>query len=113
LQRPPDRRAELQRINRDKVREFIGERVLNLRLDPLALLQSLGDDNRLAEKVIGQLNVERQIETDGTLPDIGAPVVHVLIALEKLVQPGCGFLGRVDRSVLGQLQVDDQLGPVG
>ena len=97
MERPPYRRAELQRIDPpDNVRELGRQRVLNLRLDPLALLQSLGDDNRLAEKVIGQLNIERQIETYGALPDIGAPVVHVLIGLQKLVQPGCGFPGRVD-----------------
>jgi hypothetical protein len=71
LERPSDRLAQLQRIDPpDNVREFIGERVLNLRLNPLALLQSLGDDDRLAEKVIGQLNVERQIETYGALPDL-------------------------------------------
>ena len=114
LQRPSDRRAELQWVDPpDNVRELGRQRLLELRLDPLALLQSLGDDHGLAEKVIGQLNVERQIETYGTLPDIGAPVIDIRITLQELVQPDCGFLGRVDRRVLGQLQVDHQLGPVG
>ena len=40
-------------------------------------------------------------------------MVHVLIALQKLVQPGRDVPGRVDRGVLGQLQVDEQLGPIG
>ena len=114
LQRPSDRRAEFERIDPpDNARKLGRQRLLQLGLHTLALLQSLGDDHGLGEKVVGELDVEGQIEADGALPDIGGPVVHVLIALQELVQPGRGVLGCVDRRVLRQLQIDEQLGPVG
>ena len=114
LERPSDGGAELQRVHSpDNARELGRQRPLQLRLHPLALLQPLGDHHGLGEKVVGKLNVEGQIEPYGTLPDIGAPVVHVLVALQELVHPGRDILGCVDRSVLGQLQVHEQLGPVG
>ena len=86
---------------------------LQLGLYTLALLQSLGDDHRLGEKVVGQLDIERQIEPDGALTDIRGPMVHVLIVLQELLQPGRGVLRCVDRSVLRQLQIHEQLGPIG
>ena len=114
LQRPSDRRAKFQRIDPpDNARELGRQRVLQLRLHALPLLQSLGDDHGLGEEVVGKLNVEGQIEPHGALSDIGAPVVHVLIALQELVHPRRDVPGCVDRRVLGQLQVDEQLGPVG
>jgi hypothetical protein len=74
--------AKFQRIDTpDNARELGRQRMLEPRLHALTLLQSLGNDDRLGEKVVGKLNVEGQIETYGTLSDIGAPVIHVLIAL--------------------------------
>ena len=114
LERPADRRAELQRVDPpDSVREIGRQRLLELRLHAFALLESLGDDDGLGEKVVRQLHVQGQVEPDGALPDIGAPMIDVLIVLQELVQTGRGLLGRVDGRVFGQLQVDQQLGPVG
>ena len=42
----------------------------------------LGDDHRLGEERVGQLHVERQVEADRPLADIGAPALDVGIALE-------------------------------
>ena len=39
-------------------------------------------------------------------------VLHVPVAVQELVQAGRELFGRVDRSLLGQLQIDEQLGPV-
>ena len=113
LDRPSDRRAELERVDPpDNARELGRQRLLQLRLHALALLESLGDDHGLGEKVVRELHVEGQIEPDGALPDIGAPMVDVLIVLQKLVQSGRDVLCRVDRGVLRQLQVHQQLGAV-
>ena len=87
LERPSDRRAELERVDPpDSARELVRERLLQPRLHALALLESLGDDDRLREKVVRELHVQRQIKPDGPLSDIGAPVIDVLIVLQKLVQ---------------------------
>ena len=97
----------------DNAREVRRQRSLELGLDPLALLQSLGDDHGLREKVVGELDVEGQIEPHRALSDISAPVVDVRIAREKLVHAGRDVLCRVDRGVFRQLQVHEQLRPVG
>ena len=113
LERPSDRRPELQRVDpTDDVRKIGRQRSLELRLHAFALLESLGDDHGLREKVVRELHVQGQIEPDRALPDIGAPVIDVLIVLQKLVQSGRGVLCRVDRRVLGQLQVHQELGAV-
>src|SRR5208337_2668256 len=67
----------------------------------------------LREKVVGQLDVEGQIETDGALAHIRAPVIDVRIVLHKLVQSDRGVLCCVDGGVFRQLQVYEQLGAVG
>ena len=114
LERPSDRRPELQRGDAsDGVREVHRERALELRLHPLALLEALGDHNGLGEEVVRELHVQGQIESDGALADIAAPAIDVRIALEELVQPGGGLPRRGDGGVLGQLQVDQEFGAVG
>ena len=74
--------------------------------------QPLGDDHELGEEVVGELDVQRQVEADGALADIGAPMVHVLIARQELVHPGRDIPRCVDRRVLRQLQIHQQLRPV-
>ena len=114
LKRPSDRRAEFQRVDpSDNAREFCRQRLLQPCLHPFALLQPFCHDHRLGEEVVWQLDVKRQIKPDRALPDIGAPVVHVRITLQELIHPGRGVSGCVDRSVLRQLQIHEQLRPVG
>ena len=114
LQRPAHRRAELQRIDAaDDVGEVARQRLFQLGLHALALLQSLCDDHGLGEEVVGQLHVERQVEAHRASPDIGAPVVDVGVALQQRIEASRNVAGGVDRRVLRQLQVDQQFGPVG
>ncbi len=113
LHRPPDRRPELKWVDpANDVRKRGFQRLFELRLHPIALPQPFGDDDGLGEEIVGQLNVKRQIEPHGALPDIGGPMVHVLIAGQKLVDPRGGALGCVNRGVFRQLHVHDQLGAI-
>jgi hypothetical protein len=67
LERPPYRRAELQRIDPpDDARELNRQRLLEPRLYPFTLLHA-GDDHRLCEEVVQELNIERQVESYGAL----------------------------------------------
>ena len=85
LHRPAHGRAEPQRRDpADHAREILRERRLEPRLQPLARCHVLGDDDRLGEEVVRQLDVERQIEADRAAADIGAPVLDVGIALKSL-----------------------------
>src|SRR5208283_5568835 len=85
LERPSDGRAELERVDPpDSARELVLERLLQPRLHALALLKSLGDDDSLREKVIRELHVQGQIEPDGALPDISAPMIDVRVVLQEL-----------------------------
>ena len=113
LEWPSDRRAKLERVDApDDTREAGGERLFQPRLHALALLESLGDDHSLGEKVVRELRVQGQVEPDGALAHIGAPTIDVLIVLENLVQSGRDVLCCVDGRVLGQLKVDEQFGAV-
>ena len=46
----------------------------------------LGDDDSLAEEVVWQLDVERQIEPDGATADVGSAARNVRIVLEDVVE---------------------------
>ena len=114
LQRPADRRPELQRAHaRQHVVEVVGEGLLQARLHAGALLEALGDDHGLGEEVVGELGVERQVEADGALADVEAPVLDVGVGLQQLLDPGDDLLRRLERGALRQRQIDQQLGPVG
>jgi hypothetical protein len=52
------------------------------------------------------------IETHGAAPDRAAPVVDVGIGLQQCIEATGDVAGGVDRGVLRQLQVDQQLRPV-
>ena len=113
LQWPADRRSQLERINSGiETGEFRVERLLQTRPDDFALRNALGDDDRLREIVVGQLHVQRQIETDRPLPDIETVVVDVRVVLQQRLEPLDFVLGRVNRRVLRQVEIDDQLRPV-
>ena len=115
LHRPADRRPELERGDpRDRGREILGQHLLELGLQPLARVDVLGDDHRLGEEVVRQLDVERQVEADRAPADIGAPALDVVDRFASIAS-SCSAVGLagVDRGVVRQRQIDHQLGPVG
>ena len=113
LHRPTDRRAEFQRNGtRHRTRELFLEHAFQLRAKSLAGGDVLCNDDELAEEIVGQFDAERQIESDGAAPDIGAPSFDVGIALEDRVELGGGIAAGVDRSALRQPQIDQQFRPV-
>ena len=81
-------------------------------MNPLACSHVLGDDDRLSEEVVGELDVQRQVEPDRASADIGAPTCDVRIVLQHEVELGRDLVARVDRSVLREGQIDDELRPV-
>ena len=114
LHRPADRRPKLERRHaRDRARQLLGQRLLQLGVQPVARRDVLGDHHSLREEVVGELDVEGQVEADRAAPDIGAPARDVGIVLQHGVELGGGVLAGEDRGVLRQRQVDDQLGAVG
>ena len=88
LHRPADRRPELERGRRARRRSGTRwpEASSSFVLQPLARRDVLGDDHRLAEEVVRQLHVERQVEADRAAADIGAPALDVGIALQSGVE---------------------------
>ena len=52
----------------DRFREFFRQHLVQLRLQPLAGVDVLGDDHRLREEVVRQLDVKRQVEADRARP---------------------------------------------
>ena len=103
LHRPSDRRPELERIDpADDAGKLVGQDLFQLRREPLARRHILGDDHRLGEEIVRQLDIERQIEADRAAADIGAPALDIRIVLEHGVEAaGHGFAG-IDRGVLRQ-----------
>ena len=93
LHGPADRRPELEGI--DARRRRSGTRLASiafeLRLQPLPGRDVLGDDHRLAEEVVRELRVQRQVEADGAAPDIGAPALDVGIVLQERRRTGREF----------------------
>ena len=89
LHRPADRRPELERRDAaDDARKIVGQNLLELLPQPLARGDILGDDHRLREEVVRQLDVERQIEADRAAADIGAPARDVGIVLRARRRSG-------------------------
>ena len=102
-----------RRDARDDVGKLLGERLLELRLQPLARVDVLRDDHELRKERIGELDVEREDEPDRAAADVGAVVVDVRVVLQERLEALRLLLGRKDRSILPERHVDRQLGPVG
>ena len=111
--RPSDRGAELERIDAcDYAGEAHRERLLQALAHLVPLLQPLRHHDRLGKGVVRQGDVDRQIEADGALPDIGREPHHVRIGADDLVER-CRHIARgVDRGVVLQLQVHQQFRPI-
>jgi hypothetical protein len=90
-----------------------GESVLQPDLHAVAQLEALGDNDRLGEEIVAQLRVERQIEADSALADVKAPMIDIGIVLEQLLDTRGDVLRGVEGGALRQVEIDEQLRPVG
>jgi hypothetical protein len=89
LHGPTDRRPKLERRHpRNRARQLLGQRLLELGVQPIARRNILGDHHDLREEIIGELDVERQVEADRAASDIGAPARDVGIVLQHRVELG-------------------------
>src|SRR5690606_22405622 len=90
------------------------QHLIELVAEPVARFNILGNDNHLPEIRILWLHVEGKNETDGTLPDIGAPMIDIWIAFKhrrfKLFHLGTSV---GDGTVLRQRPVEHQFRSVG
>ena len=82
------------------------------RLDPLARLDVLGDDDDLREGLVGLHGLQAEPEARRTLADIGGVASRVLVAGEQRFRFPRDLLGRLDRAALGEPQFEEQLGPL-
>src|SRR6202040_677430 len=113
LQWPADRRPQLESGDPGiEAGELAVERLLQPAADDLTLLDALGDDDGFGKEVVGELNVQWQIEPDRTLPDVEAVPFDVRVVLQQPLEPFDLVLGGVNRGILGKGQIDDQLRPV-
>ena len=89
LDREADRRTEVEAI--DPHAGFgqcaVVDRLLQPRLDPLARLDILGDDDDFGKGFIRQLRVEPEPEPRRTLPDIGGIGRNIAVVLQQLSRP--------------------------
>ena len=79
----------------------------------VAAFQAFADNHQLGVEGVLQLLIERQVETDRAFTDVRAPAHDIVIALERFFKT-LGDLERLlDRGVLRQVQVHQNLGAVG
>src|SRR5262249_28189759 len=92
-----------------RAREILRQRALEPAAQALAGRDVLCDDDELTEEVVRQLDIERQIKPDGAASDIRAPSLDIGILLEDAVELRRHIVARIDRSILRQPQIDQQL----
>ncbi len=83
-----------------------------LRLDALARLDVLGDDDDLGKGLVRQLRIEAEPEARRALADIGRVGLDVLVVLEQRLGLLHRLLGDVEGGALGQAELEEQLGPL-
>src|SRR5262245_34860027 len=88
------------------------QRALEPAAQALAGRNVLCDDDELTEEVVRQIEIERQIEPDGAASDIRAPSLDIGILLEDAIELRRRIAARIDRSILRQPQIDQQLRPI-
>ena len=86
---------------------------LKTRAHLLTLLEPLRHHDRLGEEVVGQGDVDRQIEADGALADIGGETLDIRVGGEQLVDTLGNVACGQDRGIVLQFQVHQKLGAVG
>ncbi|MNM91977.1 hypothetical protein D3C81_1042930 [compost metagenome] len=82
------------------------QQLLQARHHARTLLEAFADDHQLGVVRVLQLLVEGQVETDRALADIGTPAHQVRIVLDPRFQPVDDLARLFDRSVLRQVEVD-------
>ena len=113
LDREADRRTEHEAVDPRPRRRHgaVGEGLFEPRLDPLARLEVLGDDDDLGEVRVGQDRVEPEPEARRALADIGGVGDDVGIAGKQALGLLRGRVGDADRRAFGQPHLEEQLGP--
>src|SRR5262249_44086583 len=110
---PSDGRSELERIDPcHDFRKILRQNLLELGVQTFPRLDIFSHDHCLGEEIVRQLHVERQIETNSPLADIGAPPVDIRIILQECVEPLRQALAGMDRRILPQGQIDKKLRPI-
>ena len=109
-----DRRTEIEAIDAHPRfgQRAVVDRLLEPRLDPLARLDVLGDDDDLGEGLVRQLRVEAEPEARRALADIGGVGRDVLVVLEQRFGLLHRLFGDAERGALGQPQLQEQFGPL-
>jgi len=64
--------------------------------DPFACCKALGDDNRLGKEIVGELHIEGQIKSDGSLTDICRPMVNIGVAFQEFFESCNDLLRCID-----------------
>src|SRR5262249_56794158 len=76
------------------------------------VLDAVGDEDRGGKEIVGELNVQRQIEANRPLPDVKAVPFDVWVVLQHSLESFDLVLGGVDRGVLRKGEIDDEFRPV-
>ena len=110
-----DGRAEIEAVDAHAClrQHAIGDRVLDFRLDALARLDALGDDDDLGKGFVRKLRVEAEPEARRALPDIGRIGADVLVVLEQRFGLLHRLFGDVEGGAFRQPQLQEQFGPLG
>ena len=101
LQRPADRWPQFKRRQTGHyARKFLDYNGFKVVADPLAGFKTLGDDDRLGKKVVGELDIERKVKTHGSLADICRPMVNIGVIFQEFLEVFNDRLRRIDRGGL-------------
>ena len=95
-----------------RTRDILGQLPFQAHLQAPTRRHILGDHHSLSERVIRRLNVKRQIKSNRTATDIGAPMRYVGIIGQQIIQLLGGIVCSVDGCILAELQVHHELGTI-
>ncbi|MNJ39010.1 hypothetical protein D3C77_338720 [compost metagenome] len=110
LDRPAHRRAHLQRLDVGAdADEVLTQALFQTIHQHFTRLETLTDNHQLGVVRVLQLLVQRQVETNRALADIGAPAHDVRITLECRFKPVHRLASFLNRGILRQVEVDQNL----
>ena len=106
---------KLKRSTRTRaaLKRALGDRRLDPRLDPLARLDVLGDDDDLREGLVGLHRQQAEPEARRALADIGGVGARCPHRPRSALRLARGLLRRLDRAALGEPHFEEQFGPLG
>ena len=110
-----DRRPEVETVEAHprRAQRAAGDRRLDTRLDALARLHVLGDDDDLGKRLVGLHRQQAEPEARRALADVSGVGGDVGIARQQPLGLAGGFLRRLDRAALGEPQLEEQFRPLG